>query len=111
MPTSRRRLLGRSALTGAGALALAVGAEGVTASSAEATSKGSLQNPLFPSLKVGKDGLLGVPRGFSYEVGSISGKTDIRGPSFSPDGLVLFGNVQEPGPTFAIRGPWRRYLG
>lgn len=32
------------------------------------------------------------------------------GPTFSPDGTVLFGNVQEPGHSFVIRGPWRRYL-
>ena len=37
--------------------------------------------------------------------------SEMTGPCFSPDGLVLFGNVQEPGHCFAIRGPWRRYLG
>lgn len=37
--------------------------------------------------------------------------SEMTGPTFSPDGIVLFGNVQEPGHTFAIRGPWRRYLG
>lgn len=36
---------------------------------------------------------------------------EMTGPTFSPDGLLLFGNVQEPGHTFVIRGPWRRYLG
>ncbi len=43
-----------------------------------------------------------------------NGKTvysEMTGPTFSPDGTVLFGNVQEPGHTFAIRGPWKRYLG
>ena len=25
--------------------------------------------------------------------------------------FVLFGNVQEPGHVFAIRGPWSTYLG
>ena len=33
------------------------------------------------------------------------------GPTFSPDGKVLFANVQEPGHVFAIRGPWHKYLG
>lgn len=36
--------------------------------------------------------------------------SEMTGPTFSPDGLVLFGNVQEPGHTFVIRGPWRKYL-
>ena len=37
--------------------------------------------------------------------------SEMTGPCFSPDGLVLFGNVQEPGHVFAITGPWRKYLG
>ncbi|MBA3233982.1 MAG: DUF839 domain-containing protein [Propionibacteriales bacterium] len=36
---------------------------------------------------------------------------EMTGPTFSPDGAVLFANVQEPGHAFAIRGPWKRYLG
>ncbi len=36
--------------------------------------------------------------------------SEMTGPTFSPDGEVLFGNVQEPGHTFAIRGPWKKYL-
>jgi hypothetical protein len=36
--------------------------------------------------------------------------SEMTGPNFSPDGSVLFGNVQEPGHVFAIRGPWRQYL-
>ena len=35
----------------------------------------------------------------------------MTGPCFSPDGQLLFGNVQEPGHVFAIRGPWSTYLG
>ncbi|MGI8868570.1 MAG: alkaline phosphatase PhoX [Mycobacteriales bacterium] len=44
---------------------------------------------------------------------SLGGKvySEMTGPSFSPDGTVLFGNVQEPGHVFAISGPWRRCLG
>ena len=37
--------------------------------------------------------------------------SEMTGPTFSPDGTVLFGNVQEPGHCFAITGPWSRYLG
>jgi secreted PhoX family phosphatase len=35
----------------------------------------------------------------------------MTGPSFSPNGRLLFCNVQEPGHVFAIRGPWRTFLG
>lgn len=34
-------------------------------------------------------------------------KSEFCGACFSPDGSVLFVNVQEPGFTFAIEGPWR----
>ena len=37
--------------------------------------------------------------------------SEMTGPCFSPDGTVLFANVQEPGHCFAITGPWRSYLG
>ncbi len=37
--------------------------------------------------------------------------SEMTGPCFSPDGHVLFGNVQTPGHVFAITGPWRTYLG
>ncbi len=33
---------------------------------------------------------------------------EFAGPTFSPDGKVLFVNVQRPGFTFAITGPWDR---
>ena len=33
---------------------------------------------------------------------------EFAGPTFSPDGKVLFVNVQRPGVTFAISGPWGR---
>jgi hypothetical protein len=36
--------------------------------------------------------------------------SEMTGPCFSPDGTVLFGNVQEPGHVFAIKGPWSTYL-
>ncbi len=36
--------------------------------------------------------------------------SEMTGPCFAPDGSLLFGNVQEPGHSFAISGPWSRYL-
>ena len=33
------------------------------------------------------------------------------GPTFSADGKVLFVNMQDPGLTLAITGPWAKYLG
>jgi hypothetical protein len=37
--------------------------------------------------------------------------SEMTGPCFSPDGRILFANVQEPGHVFAITGPWKKYLG
>jgi len=37
--------------------------------------------------------------------------SEFTGPTFSDDGKVLFVNLQTPGITFAITGPWRDYLG
>jgi secreted PhoX family phosphatase len=37
--------------------------------------------------------------------------SEMTGPTFTPDGSLLFANVQQPGHTFVIRGPWRHYLG
>jgi secreted PhoX family phosphatase len=36
--------------------------------------------------------------------------SEFTGPTFSPDGRVLFVNIQEPGITLAITGPWEKYL-
>ena len=33
---------------------------------------------------------------------------EFTGPVYSPDGRILFANIQEPGYMFAITGPWRR---
>lgn len=33
---------------------------------------------------------------------------EFTGPVYSPDGKVLFANIQEPGYMFAITGPWQR---
>lgn len=37
--------------------------------------------------------------------------SEFTGPTFSPDGKILFVNIQDPGITLAITGPWGRYLG
>ncbi len=37
--------------------------------------------------------------------------SEMTGPCFSPDGKILFVNIQEPGHVFAIRGPWKKHLG
>ena len=36
--------------------------------------------------------------------------SEFTGPTFSPDGKVLFVNIQTPGITLAITGPWKHYL-
>lgn len=36
--------------------------------------------------------------------------SEFTGPTFSPDGRILFVNIQSPGLTLAITGPWERYL-
>ena len=37
--------------------------------------------------------------------------SEFTGPTFSPDGKILFVNIQNPGITLAITGPWSKYLG
>lgn len=37
--------------------------------------------------------------------------SEFTGPTFSSDGSVLFVNIQTPGVTLAITGPWEKYLG
>lgn len=39
-----------------------------------------------------------------------SSYSEMTGPTFSPDGRLLYANIQQPGHTFAISGPFRRYL-
>ena len=33
--------------------------------------------------------------------------SEFSGPTFSPDGTVLFAGIQQPGTLFAITGPWQ----
>lgn len=35
-------------------------------------------------------------------------RSELAGATFSPDGRILFVNIQTPGITFAIQGPWHR---
>ena len=35
-------------------------------------------------------------------------ESEFTGPTFTPDGHILFANIQAPGHVFAITGPWRR---
>ncbi|MDZ5619689.1 DUF839 domain-containing protein [Nocardioides sp. HM23] len=37
--------------------------------------------------------------------------SEFTGPTFSADGKVLYVNIQDPGLTIAIDGPWGKYLG
>ena len=39
-------------------------------------------------------------------IGAGLGASEFAGPRFSPDGKWLFVNIQVPGITFAITGPW-----
>ena len=49
-----------------------------------------------------------TPDGKVYTVGRnvFTGNSEFAGACFSPDGSVMFVNIQYPGVTFAIRGPW-----
>ena len=65
--------------------------------------------------------LSSVPGGPTYaiarnmlSIGTSNGApvfSEFTGPTFSPDGKVLFVNIQVPGITLAITGPWQKYLG
>ncbi len=37
--------------------------------------------------------------------------SEFAGATFSPDGRTLYVNIQEPGHTFAIYGPWQAFRG
>jgi uncharacterized protein len=65
--------------------------------------------------------LSAVPGGPTYAIarnqlsngtsGGVATYSEFTGPTFSPDGKILFVNIQAPGITLAITGPWERYLG
>jgi secreted PhoX family phosphatase len=58
------------------------------------------------------DFLIGVtPEGELYRLGrNAYNKSEFAGSVFSPDGLELYVNIQSPGITLAIRGPWKRAI-
>ena len=45
---------------------------------------------------------------FDFAKNNIEGDNEFAGACYSPDGDVMFVNVQTPGVSFAIRGPWKR---
>ena len=76
MPLSRRQLLGRSALGGAGLLAASTGLGALAASPALADARPPRRGATrsFPPLQARDGDLLALPEGFSYEVVAVSGK-------------------------------------
>ena len=53
--------------------------------------------------------LIGVtPSGRIYTLADNHLKSEFAGAVFSPDGTTLFVNIQKPGLTLAITGPWRK---
>jgi len=58
----------------------------------------------------GENFVLGItPRGTIYRFArNAHNNSEFAGATFAPDGRTLFVNVQDPGITFAIRGPWTR---
>jgi uncharacterized protein len=57
------------------------------------------------------DSLVGVtPEGRLYEFARNS-LSELAGACFSPDGRTMFVNIQSPGITLAIWGPWGRRVG
>jgi secreted PhoX family phosphatase len=70
------------------------------------------------SLILAEDGLASshvlsaTPGGPTYAIArNMLNDSEFTGPTFSGDGKVLFVNIQTPGITLAITGPWRDYLG
>lgn len=54
--------------------------------------------------------IIGItPRGKFYQIAeNIGHKSEFAGVCFSPSGKTLFVNIQEPGLTLAISGPWQK---
>ncbi len=70
------------------------------------------------SLVLAEDGvgashvLSSVPGGPTYAIArNMLNDSEFTGPAFSEDGRTLFVNIQTPGITLAITGPWETYLG
>jgi secreted PhoX family phosphatase len=58
----------------------------------------------------GRDGIVRVkPNGEIHRFAlNVTNDSELAGVCFSPDGSTLFVNVQDPGMTVAIQGPWER---
>jgi secreted PhoX family phosphatase len=58
----------------------------------------------------GRDHIVGITaKGQFYQLGrNAMDDGEFAGSTFSPDGSTLFVNLQNPGMTFAITGPWGR---
>ncbi len=133
MAVSRRQLLAGGAAGVGLAVAGTVPTLGITAAEAKSGAGPGGSRP-FPPLVDDPDGILALPDGFRYRIVARAGETDLdggvgktpgrqdqlffdgefsefTGPNFSPDGSMLFVNIQEPGITLAITGPWAAYLG
>lgn len=57
----------------------------------------------------GKDLLRGItPDGLIFDLAELGSPntSELAGATFSPDGRILFFNVQTPGITYAVTGPW-----
>ena len=56
----------------------------------------------------GEQFLVGItPQGRFFKLArNAGGNSEFAGATFSPDGSTLFVNIQRPGITLAIRGPW-----
>jgi secreted PhoX family phosphatase len=57
----------------------------------------------------GDNYLVGIkPDGSSYKIArNATGETELAGVCFSPVGDILFVNIQAPGLTVAVTGPWQ----
>lgn len=59
----------------------------------------------------GKDLLRGVTtEGQIFDVAELNSPStsELAGATFSPDGRILFFNVQSPGITYTVTGPWEK---
>ncbi len=58
----------------------------------------------------GRDGIVRVrPNGEVHRFAlNVTNDSELAGVCFSPDGATLFVNIQDPGMTIAIQGPWER---